>query len=82
MRRRISSTSAPSNERLLVSNHSLEERKVSAANDGVRSMDAWTIILMLGATVIWTSLVVGVVYATRAHRAADLRGGGSTSAHR
>jgi threonine/homoserine/homoserine lactone efflux protein len=44
-------------------------------------MDAWTIILMLGATAIWTSLVVGVVYATRAHRAADLSRDGATGAH-
>jgi threonine/homoserine/homoserine lactone efflux protein len=33
-------------------------------------MDAWTIILMLGATAIWTAMVLAVVYATRAHRAA------------
>jgi hypothetical protein len=40
-------------------------------------MDAWTIILMLGATAIWTTMVIAVLYAARVHRA-----GSSTSAHR
>jgi hypothetical protein len=45
-------------------------------------MDAWTIILMLGATAIWATMVAAVIYATRTHRAVDLRGAGSTCTHR
>jgi hypothetical protein len=52
-------------------------------------MDAWTLILMLGSTALWTAIVVAVLHVTRAHRAAqplaapvDLGNGGSTSAHR
>jgi hypothetical protein len=59
------------------------------ANDDAASMDAWTLILMLGSTALWTAIVVAVLHVTRAHRAArplaapaDLGNGGSTSAHR
>jgi hypothetical protein len=38
-------------------------------------MDAWTIILMLGASAIWATMVIAVLYAARAHRA-----GSSTNA--
>lgn len=72
MPRRISSTKPRSNERLLVSNHSLEEREVWAANDIVRYMDAWTIILMLGATAIWTAMVFAVAWRIRLMRAEGL----------
>jgi hypothetical protein len=58
--------------RPLVSNHSLEEREVRVANDIVRYMDAWTIILMLGATAIWTTMVIAVAWRIRLVRAEGL----------
>jgi hypothetical protein len=42
------------------------------ANDIVRYMDAWTIILMLGATAIWTTMVVAVAWRIRLVRAEGL----------
>lgn len=35
-------------------------------------MDAWTIILMLGATALWTSMVVAVLLRIRVMRAEGL----------
>jgi hypothetical protein len=42
------------------------------ANDVVPSMDAWTIILMLGSTALWTSMVGAVIWRIRLMRVEGL----------
>ena len=50
----------------------MEERKVPRLTDVCFCMDAWTIILMLGAIAIWTTMVGAVVWRTKLMRAEGL----------